>query len=358
MITIGIRADGGPSIGLGHIMRCLSLAKELRKNGYQVYFLSKIREGIEKIQKENFEVIKIGSNEEIKNRNGFCYGDLNSLEEESAEIIDVIRKIGLDLLIIDSYNVSEQYFLSLKPHLKKLIYLDDLNKFVYPVDILINGNLTACYLSYRKYSPEEILLLGPKYNLIREEFRGLPKRTVKPEVKEIMLTTGGSDPYNMSVKILDMLLQEEATKDLIVNVVVGSSFTNQEELINKLKRHSNIILHFNPEKMSTLMLRSDIAISAGGSTLYELCACGTPTLAFISADNQEFIVNKMDELGYIRSIGWHHSLDRHKLIKYLLELKNDFQLRNSYKNKQQQLVDARGSTRIVQVINKVMGQGC
>lgn len=352
MIKVAFRADGGLNIGIGHIMRCLSLAKEFRKNGYKVYFISKYKSGIEEIKKEDFEVIRLNCSD-IKNTTGFSYENYKELNIEAEEIIDIIKMYKIDLLFIDSYNVIEEYFLKIKPHVKKLGYIDDLNKFVYPVDILINANITAEYMDYKKHSEDEIMLLGPKYNLIRDEFRNLPERIVKKDVEEIMITTGGSDPHNMSVRLLNIILQDKELKNLKINVIVGNSFTNKEELKKISEKNQNVILHVNIKYMSESMLKSDIAISSGGSTLYELCACGTPTIAFIYADNQEFIVRKLDELDYVKSLGWYDNLEPPLIIETLKYIMDDYYYRLKVSSKQKKLVDAKGVERIINILNKL-----
>lgn len=342
MHKIAIRTDGSPDIGMGHIMRCISLGKEFKRWGCTVFFFSKYSDGINKIRSEGFELIK------IKN------GKLNSLENEpefgADQIIALVEQFGIDVLIIDSYNVSRQYFLQLKPYVKKLVYIDDINKYVYPVDILINGNITGEYMKYEKYSDDETMLLGPKYNLIRDEFKSLPSRAINKEVKEVMVTTGGSDAYNMNSKIVNMLISGENKKNFIINIVVGSAFKNKKQLENISKEHDNVVLHENVKRMSDIMLRSDIAISAGGSTLYELCACGTPTLAFIAADNQEELVNKMEELGYIQSLGWYNEIAEDNFAGSFKAMYNDYNRRLGLSKKMQSLVDAQGTRRIVEEV--------
>lgn len=346
MKIIAFRADGGQNIGMGHVMRCLSLAKEFRRNRHKVYFLSKLEKGIEKIEEENFEVIQL-NDRKMENTNGFNYGNVDELDGEVEEIVKAIKKYKIELFFIDTYNITEEYFLKIKPHVRKLGYIDDLNKFVYPVDILINGNITAEYMEYKKYSEQQIMLLGPKYNLIRDEFRNLPERDIKEEVKEIMITTGGSDPYNMSIKIVNMILQDEELKHLTINIIVGNGFKNKEELKIISNKNENVILYENVKCMSKIMLKSDITISAGGSTLYELCTCGTPVLAFIMADNQEFIVKKMNELGYIKSIGWYKELNSKVLTLAVKSLVKDFDLRKKLSIRGRNLIDAKGVQRIV-----------
>ncbi|QXM05182.1 UDP-2,4-diacetamido-2,4,6-trideoxy-beta-L-altropyranose hydrolase [Crassaminicella indica] len=351
MKTVAFRADGGQNVGMGHVMRCLSLAKEFRRNGYKVYFISKLTEGIKKIEEAGFEVIKLTSKGKISSKE-FYYGDIKELKKEAEEMIDFNKKYNIEILFIDTYNVTKEYFLSIKPYVTKLAYIDDVNKFVYPVDILINGNITGEYMDYKKYSEDEIMLLGPKYNLIRDEFRNLPEREINKEVKEIMITTGGSDPHNMSTKLLYMLLEDNKIGKLRFNVIVGNGFINKEELSKISKQNKNVVLYENVKRISEIMLRSDIAISSGGSTLYELCACGTPTMAFILADNQEFIVEKMDEYGYVKSLEWYNKIDKDIFLSKLKSLVFDYNLRQVISQKGQKLLDGNGASRVVKKVSK------
>jgi UDP-2,4-diacetamido-2,4,6-trideoxy-beta-L-altropyranose hydrolase len=168
MFKVGIRADGGKNIGMGHIMRCLSLARAFQRNGHKVYFFSKSDGGIEKITSENFEVIQLPSVEQ--ETEGLFYDNSANLIDEAKEVITLYYKYQIDILLIDTYNISEEYFLTLKRHVGKLVYIDDVNKFSYPVDIVINGNITGEYMGYEKYDENQVLLLGPQYNMIRDEF--------------------------------------------------------------------------------------------------------------------------------------------------------------------------------------------
>lgn len=363
MANIAFRADGGKNVGMGHIVRCLSLAEAFRRYGHQVYFFSKLDEGIKRAKQEKFLVVKLSSEEQEPK--GFFYGDPAYLNTEINEIISLLSKYQIDLLFIDSYNVSEQYFSNLKLHVRKLAYIDDVNKFPYPVDIVINGNITGEDFEYRKYDKKQVLLLGPRYNMIRPEFCNLPLRIIKEKVAEIMFTTGGADPYNVTEKLLSILLQNKLFDNIQINVLVGSGFTNCRDLINFKQNHGNVSLYSNSglshkypniefSSVSALMLRSDMAISAGGSTLYELTACGTPALVIILADNQEAIVEKMDELGYVIKLGWHYQLNEDLVIGKLRGLINDYELRKEMSSKGQKLVDGYGTDRIVQSITRIL----
>lgn len=351
MYNVAIRADGGQSIGMGHIMRCLSLANEFRSNGCIVYFISKYEEGIKKIISDHFEVIPLSCTKSSL-VNGFYYGDETELVNEAKDIIEIIKTYNIDLLFIDSYNVSEDYLMSIKSNVKKLAYIDDINKFIYPADILINGNISAEYMNYKKYCKDEIMLLGSKYNFIRNEFKDLPERKIKKEVEEVMITTGGSDPHNMTIKLLDIFCNDDVLKSLTYNVVIGSGFINNKEIREFANQYENIVIYENPNKISEIMLKSDIAISSGGSTLYELCACGIPTLAFIYADNQKFIVEEMTKLEYIKNIGWYDSLGKSYVISNVKDLIFNYKKRLEMFDLGKKLVDGKGTKRIFDEITK------
>lgn len=345
MIRVGIRADGGMQIGMGHIVRCLSLAKEFRRKGCEVCFICRYEDGIKRVEGQGFEAIML----ETRKSNNELSFDF-PVEDEAVEIIRIIETRQIDMLFIDSYNVSAEYFLMIKPYVALLGYIDDINKFTYPADILINGNIGAEAIEYEKYHAKEKLLLGTKCNLIREEFRHLPKHVTKSEVNTIMITTGGSDTYNMCEKIARILVSDRKMAGMSIQIVVGDSFEHKDRLKKLRGQYQNIILHENIKEMSKLMLNADIAISSGGSTLYELCACGTPTLAFIIAENQENIVKKMDQLGYIKSLGWYNRLSDSELIKSIDDLCGNYQKRIDLSTYMQGLIDGKGVQRVVECI--------
>lgn len=355
MIKVCFRVDGGNNVGLGHVSRCLSLAQAFRRNGHEVFFISKLDEGITRIKNENFDVFPIRQD---------CSGsNSTNIAEEINKINHILRKAQLDVLIVDSYNVSHEYFLALRIFARRLVYIDDINLFPYPVDIVINGNITGKFLGYQKYNQGQRFLVGPEFNLIRTEFCNLLPRKVNVRVNEIMITTGGADTYNLTTKLLNILLQKQEYRNIRINILVGSGFTNCNDLERLRRSNSNIFLYANsvlpnPPKniiysnVSSIMLRSDLAISAGGSTLYEFAACGTPVLAIIIADNQERIVQKMDELGYLINLGWYDQLNDDNFLNTFKEAIDNYKKREEISHKGQKLVDGKGTERIVQFIMK------
>lgn len=357
MYTIGIRADAGENIGMGHLMRCMSLAKELTNSGkFKVYFIIQ-NSFTKKFINNKFDIIELSIEKNDSVDIGYNYGSIDNLDREYEEIKEIIDRNNLDILLIDSYNVNKEYLIKLRGYIKCLIYVDDINEFDYPVDILINGNITGLYYDYKKDNRR--LLLGTSYNMIREEFKDIKYKAPKEKVQSIMLTSGGSDPLNVNIKIIKLFLENEILSNYLLNIVVNRSFKNIYELITLSKKYNHIKLYTNMKDslisdeinllpMKDIMRNSDIAISSGGSTLYEICACSIPTIAYILAHNQEFIVNKLSELGYIEKIGWHENLENR--INDIIAFINDYNKRLELSIKGKQLVDGKGTERITKEI--------
>lgn len=275
-MKIIIRADGGKTIGMGHIMRTSVLADELRKFA-EVFYVSldgeEYQEGIQYL-KENAYSVFCFSKEEMKNK---------------------LKSLDYDCMMIDSYDVNECFFINIKKDDSIIGYIDDIKKEEYPVDFIINQNSYAEDLDYSKKKYLKTFL-GSQYALLRKEFRNLPKFHVKPQIQDIMVTLGGSDINRISEKIAIYLL--ETMPDVILHVVIGSAFP---EGIMENIHNQRIKKYYNPN-MSKLMLNCDLAISSCGSTLYELAACGTPTLGIVVADNQIMASKKLRQLGIIETL--------------------------------------------------------
>ncbi|NMM61473.1 UDP-2,4-diacetamido-2,4,6-trideoxy-beta-L-altropyranose hydrolase [Clostridium sp. P21] len=340
-MKIGIRADGGSKIGMGHIMRTLVLAKELSEN-HQVFYIclssertvhnflninslniidilnkDKYRNGIEKIINEGFKVKLI--------REKF--------------IIEDLKKIEADLLITDSYNVDEGYFNKTKKIFSKTAYIDDLNLYHFNVDFLINQNVNALDFNYSVNSFTK-LLLGPKYIMLREEFIGCERRNINRKVKDIMITMGGADSNGITKKILTWIY----SMPYKFHVVIGPSFTNVELL--KAFENKNVKLYFKAN-MKEIMLKCDLAICACGSTLYELASLGIPALGIILADNQEAVAQKLNSMKIIKNLGWCSNLTKDYLIDMIENLCRDYNLRLYMSQNASSMIDGYGVQRLV-----------
>lgn len=344
-------SHGGPIVGMGHVIRCLSLAKEFRQKGKKVFFISKYAVGQQIILSEGFEVMPLVSKYEL-NENQFSYGSSEILEEDWVQIKKILSDRAADAIVVDSYNVEPWFFHGLKEYTKCLIYIDDLHVADYPVDVIINGNINAHTLQYPILENQK-RLLGLSYNLIRNEFKQINNRDKEHQPwNRVLITTGASDPKDITGNILNYLVKMEQFERFQFKVVLGQAFgkDQNEKNISLYQRYSNIEFYEAPKKMSNLMKWADYAISAGGSTIYELFACGVIVLAFIYADNQVQIVTKASELGYLYSLGRYEELEEDKFLTILNSVMMSKRLNKIMVKKIQEVVDCKGTERCVATI--------
>ncbi len=297
---IAFRADGGPSVGMGHIVRSTALAFAFADMGCSILFLSRYKEGIRAIQESGFNAVKLPASAAGEERS-YSYGDKGDLEAEAKEVKRHIK--GCDVLVMDTYNVTKEYLLELKECVRRLVYIDDLNAFAYPADVLVNGNIGAQDIKYDRYHKDEKLLLGTRYCLLRKEFAQLPGRKINREGKSLLVTAGGADPRGMSIRVTEAVLESSLFYDMKIEVVIGPAFKNTGRLEELERSSKRVRLHRNPASMRELMLCCDVVVSAAGSTLYELCACGTPAVAVIVAQNQEYAAGRMKKAGLVELAG-------------------------------------------------------
>ena len=297
------------------------------------------------------------------------------MEDEVDSLAQVLNEYNIDLLLVDSYQVTSEYFKNIHQHVK-VIYLDDRNAFFYHVDGIINychyykefhyesvypelvpvnvcGNEEDGYLNgdYWHHTPDENIRfwLGCKYIPLREEFQGNAKKTIVPEIRRVMITTGGSDPYRISEVITDEILKAELNWE--IHLVAGRFYDNVEHLKKKYQCNNNVYIHQN-QKMSVLMEMCDIAISAGGTTLYELCSLGVPTICFAFADNQCLGTKQMQKQGIMLNLG-DYTKDHNEFVSNLRSSIKKIQSENFRKEiseKMLALVDGKGAQRIARVL--------
>lgn len=312
-----IRTDGNAEIGTGHVMRCLSIAHMQRKLGRDCSFITADKTMQHLLEEQGFVVICLNS----------VWNDFNQETEKTAQLISD-RKI--EKLLIDSYFVTPDYLSRLR-YLTYVIYMDDINAFTYPCNALINYNIYAQKLDYPSRYPNTRLLLGPVYAPLREEFCGLPPCQTRSHAQNVLVTTGGGDSFNVAGRFVERAKNDSEMSRMHFHIVAGNFNTHLPKLYALAASYSGVTVHQNVGNMSRLMLDCDIAVSAGGTTLYELCACGTPSVIFACADNQLEAVDAFGA-GYMISCGDFRKNEETCLSRLLQEIKRiseDVKLRNT-----------------------------
>lgn len=362
-----IRADANSKIGMGHVMRCLSIADALLKRGEEVLFVTADDTPVPLLTKKGIPYRVLHTD----------YADMeaelpklwNALSElpQGPGVPEAALPQRNTFILVDSYYVTEKYLAALKKRITT-IYMDDIYAFSYPVDMLINYNIYGEKMGYEKDAAfaDTKLLLGTEYVPLREEFSAgagyvqsrkvlsLGAANVTPAADGgILITTGGSDSFNLAGQLLMEAMKYDALKEKEYHVVSGSLNPHSGELQALAQKHENIHIHCNVTNMAELMAESEIALSAGGSTLYELCAMGVPVIAFSFAENQERLVQTFVKRG-IAQYGGNYRTDGNKMIQNTIAgletLLEDENLRTEYRKKARALVDGKGADRIAEAI--------
>ena len=332
---IFIRADANERIGTGHVMRCTAIADALKQCGQQVCFLIADDRGSRLLEDRNQEYLVL-------------HTDYAFMEEELPRLRQILGEKKPDFFLADSYSATPEYLREVRKYVPVGL-LDDKVLTGYPVDVLINYNIFAAASLYGTAGETRTrYLLGPEYIPLRREFTGVDY-TVRERAERVLITTGGSDKYNLGAELLKRALAGTDTADLQYTVVSGAYNTHFGELQELARRHKNVQVCSNVGDMSRLMRDSDLAVSAGGSTMYELSAVGVPVICFSFVDNQERIVRGFAEKGLVCFGGDYLAQGESMLdeiVYHIGKLAADFDLRKNCSQKLRNLVDGQGALRI------------
>lgn len=314
---IFIRTDGNSKIAAGHLVRCLSIAQSCLNLGMSVCFLLSDEESLHLLNSFSDEDLKQNPHLSARILKTARYDDL---EKELPEVLALLSEASIPkpdttgsatgncVYLLDSYFVTEKYITQIGA-VTKIAYIDDLQLFDYPVNLVINYDVIPepAMPSYRSaYQKAGKALLGASYTPLRSQFEAMAA-PVKETLSNILVTTGGSDPYHFCVDFIQTYAQRLQGSSVLsiptLHVVIGNLSKDKERLYSLEKEHSFIKLYENVTDMASLMRSCDLAVSAAGTTLYELCAVGVPAISFTMADNQLISAKAFEEAGVIPCSG-------------------------------------------------------
>ncbi|MCI9333022.1 MAG: UDP-2,4-diacetamido-2,4,6-trideoxy-beta-L-altropyranose hydrolase [Oscillibacter sp.] len=336
------RVDGNFQIGTGHIMRCLSLADAFQEEGVRSVFVMAEAYMRPLIQERGHECRVLSS----------AY---DRMEEELPAFLPLVEEERPSFVVLDSYFVTLKYMNAVRAK-TPLVYIDDLNAFDYPSDAVVNYNL---YEKTMAYPPDKTYFLGPQYAPLRKQFQGLAFRAARERVKQIFFSTGGTDPHHVALRCVEYLLAHPSAQSGTYHVVLGTMNQDVEQIKEKTARASCIVLHQQVRDMCALMLQCDAAISAAGTTLYELCACGLPTVTYILADNQIGGAAAFDKAGLMTCAGDVRTApDFVENVFLKLDGLQNQALRQRIARRMQTLVDGNGAVRLANRLQVLIGGSC
>jgi UDP-2,4-diacetamido-2,4,6-trideoxy-beta-L-altropyranose hydrolase len=335
MATIAFRTTAGKQIGFGHLRRCLTLAGELRRAAgaaMSVHFwIDGDPAAVDVTAAAGFEARFVSGPEP----------DATGALLEAGEV---------DTLVVDSYTVAGASFSAWRRRVGALVAIDDLADRELDVDVVVNGTPQAAQLSYRT-GPDVLRLLGPRYALLRPHFRELPLRPAAPRVGRVLVTLGGADPQSSTPAVVEAV--QRALPDAALDVVVGPLFGPMPDLDRRVASdRERLRLHRDLDDLSALMSAADLAVSAGGQTLYELAATGVPTVALCLADNQAPNIAALAGVSLLSAGSVVESAAGrfHGVEEGCRQLAADSALRQRMSDAGRSLIDGQGAARVADVI--------
>lgn len=338
-MNVFFRVDSSSQMGVGHLMRCLTLADELEKKNHNATFICRKLKG-NLIKSIEHRVLILPADKDFQSDDLYLSWLGATQEQDAKQTIQVIHD-NADLLIVDSYALDEVWHKQLKPHAKKIMVIDDLADRQFDCDVLLNQNLGSQKEDYQGKLPSDCeLLLGCDYALLRTEFAELRKQTKEKrmntkEIKNILINMGGSDNNNVTYDVLQQL-----NDDFHVVVVLGGA-SPHKKMINEFVKNKNIKVEviINADNMAELMLKADLAIGASGTTSLERCCLGLPTLLYVLAENQKRIAENLEQLGATMIV--------RDLENDIQALVDDFSLWQFMSSKSQSICDGLGAEKVV-----------
>lgn len=295
-MRVSFRVDASQTIGSGHVIRCRSLARELRQQNVDVQFICKNLPGnlIDYLRDDNFEVaILEGLDTYLREKSlKYCPDVLSMLEVVDAkDSIDVVREFKPDWLVVDHYSLGLVWENYLRKYEVKICVIDDLAR-AHNCDLLIDQNYYGNYPEERyinKLPNNCSVLLGPRYALIDKNYthirRNLNKRN--GQVRKILVFFGGVDKRNFTIQALKALNHKKFS-DIDVDIVIGNANLHRDKIVEYAKKIPRYKIYESLPDLAALMKKNDLMLGAGGSTTWERCCLGLPAIVVAVSTNQQF----------------------------------------------------------------------
>lgn len=315
---IVFRTDAALHIGTGHVMRCLTLAGALAAQGANCRFICREHPGnlLELIRQRGFEAIGLpvmfeqrveGESIEASQPVHAAWAGAD-WATDARQCLDAIGDVSTDWIVVDHYALDARWEKAVRPACKELMVIDDLADRSHECDLLLDQNLGRELLDYSALVPDACsALVGPRYALLRADFAALRDyslaRRKSPMLRSILITMGGVDQHDATGEVLDALKTCPLPTECRITVVMGPHapwLARVREIAEQMPWPTSVVV--NVSDMAQLMADSDLAIGAAGSTSWERCCLGLPTLMVVLAENQREAASYLERAQAVRTL--------------------------------------------------------
>jgi UDP-2,4-diacetamido-2,4,6-trideoxy-beta-L-altropyranose hydrolase len=362
-VKIAFRVDASRMIGTGHVIRCLTLANELRRRGHEVHFISR-----EYLNNLNHLIIEngfmlstlskpAGMNETEYREN---YADWLGVppEADANETITALHGKNIDWLIVDHYALNTSWQRLLRKHVKKIMVIDDLGNRELDCDLLLNQNFASIESHNQHQVPKHCkLALGTQYALLRPEYR-INREKLKlrgGKIKRILVFFGGSDPSNLSTRTLQALSLPEFL-NLEVDLVIGSGNANSQTLKHLASLRKKTTCWSGLLHLADLMQNADLSLGGGGATTWERMCLNLPSIVVILSENQRATCEALAREGLVINLGSEAQVDVSSLSIAIRKCLNSPDEIRALSERISNIVDGDGVKRIAELLESPLGK--
>lgn len=325
-------------------MRCLALAKALQDQHWRVHFVCKALPGnyCDLLERAGFALFRIPTNA--------VDAEFNWLDDAAQTLLAINADVrgAVDWLVVDHYMLGEDWERAMRPHVSRLIVIDDLGNRHHDCDVLLDQNvLPGAPNRYETLTPRNCKhLLGPEYALLQPVYQQT-RQDIRPRagpIKRILIFFGGVDSANMTERAVDAFLELQR-QDIAVDLVLGSNYVHQDAIRRKVQGCGNIRVHVGLSDLADLMRVADLAIGAGGVTHWERMCLGLPSVVVSLSANQIPVNESLSSLGLVKLLGHHSTVTVPQISQVLDELVQSG-LASDWSQRCMDVVDGRGALRV------------
>jgi UDP-2,4-diacetamido-2,4,6-trideoxy-beta-L-altropyranose hydrolase len=356
-MRVVFRTDASIQIGTGHVMRCLTLADALKNKGAQITFICRAHAGnlTNHIRSQGHSVrsLPMGAGADADLGHSAWLGASQS--EDAQACVSILAQLHPDLLVVDHYALDERWENELAEYSGKLIVFDDLADRPHSCRVLLDQTFGRTTDDYRCLVPANCTLLcGASYALLRPEFAALRtyslQRRLQPKLKNLLITMGGVDKDNVTVRVLNVLRRTPLPADCKITVVLGltaQGLSDVQQEAQTMPLPTTVLV--GVENMAQLMADSDLAIGGAGVTSWERCCVGLPTIVVVLAENQTAVAAGLAKTGAARVVELRDNFVR-QLSVSMSELSSSVSSLSKMSQAASAIVNGQGLSKVLEVL--------